>query len=62
MMVLVYSVVKDSMAILGVPTGIKMYSGVFAFTLEMAAGGIVRRKNFDRERRRKHRIFDGVDM
>ncbi|MCD6222130.1 MAG: NAD(+)/NADH kinase, partial [Thermoplasmata archaeon] len=40
----VYSVVKDRIAMLGVPAGVKMYSGVFAFTPEMAAEVIA---NFD---------------
>ena len=40
----VYSVVKDRVAILGVPAGVKMCSGVFAFTPEIAAEVIA---NFD---------------
>jgi len=40
----VYSVVKDRVAILGVPAGVKMCSGVFAFTPRMAAEVIA---NFD---------------
>ncbi|MCD6572924.1 MAG: ATP-NAD kinase family protein [Thermoplasmata archaeon] len=33
----IYSVVKDSIVMLGIPAGVKMYSGVFAFTPEQAA-------------------------
>ena len=43
----IYSVVKDNVPVLGIPTGVKIHSGVFAIDLRRA--GIILRKFIDDE-------------